>query len=323
MTHPAFTRRVVTLALGLAAALSAHAQATPPIRILVGFAAGGGVDTTARVIAESMSQTLSQTVVVENRPGAGGLIAAQALKAAPADGTTLMLTNDHTVAILPHTLKNPGFSTTKDFTPVARVSELVFGLAAAADTQVTSVKDIATWARRNPGRTNFGTPAPGSMPEFAASLISKTLGVDGVPAAYRGGAPMVADLTAGQIPFGLTSTFELLPFHKSQKIRILAVSGPARRPELAEVPTFDELGIKELALPNILGLYAPSGTPPAVVTRYSEAVRAALASEKVKERLQATGTVVSYGAPEALAQGMQHISDTWAPIIRQSGFQPQ
>ncbi|MDM0036325.1 Bug family tripartite tricarboxylate transporter substrate binding protein [Variovorax sp. J22P271] len=321
---PRWTRRAALLTLGLAAAITAQAQTKPPVRIVVGFAAGGGVDTMARILAEGMGQALGQTFVVENRPGAGGLIAAQVLKAAPADGNTLMLTNDHTVAILPHTLKNPGFDTARDFAPVAVVSDqIVFALATHPGTGITQLKDIGAWARQNPGQANFGVPAPGSMPEFAVGLLAKGLQVDATPAAYRGGSPLVMDLSAGQIPFGVTSTFELMPFAKTGKVRLLAVSGSARQADLPDVPTFAELGIQGLELANVAGLYAPAGTPPAVIARYSEAVRATLSSAKTRERLQALGATPNYGGPDALAQRMQRISDAWGPVIRQSGYQPQ
>ena len=321
---PRWARRVALLTLGLAAAVTAQAEAKPPVRIVVGFAAGGGIDTMARILAEGMGQALGQTFVVENRPGAGGLIAAQVLKAAPADGNTLLLTNDHTVAILPHTLKNPGFDTARDFAPVAIVSDrIVFALATNSGTGITRLKDIGAWARQNPGKANFGVPAPGSMPEFAVGLLAKSLQIDAEPAAYRGGSPLAMDLSAGQIPFGLTSTVELMPFAKAEKVRFLAVSGSARHPDLPEVPTFAELGIQGLELSNVAGLYAPAGTPPAVVARYSEAVRAALSSAKTRERLQALGSTPNFGGPDALAQGMQRISDAWGPVIRQSGYQPQ
>lgn len=326
MTFPMtrWTRRQTLLALGLAAALGAQAQTKPPVRILVGFAAGGGVDTVARILAEGMGQALGQTFVVDNRPGAGGLIAAQALKAAPADGNTLLLTNDHTVAILPHTLKTPGFNTTRDFTPVALVSDKsMIALATHPGTRITQLKDITEWAHQNPGKANFGVPAPGSIPEFAVGLLAKGLNIDATPAAYRGGSPLVMDLSAGQIPFGITAIAELLPFVKAQKVRLLAVSGSARQTDLPDVPTFAELGIKGLEMPNVAGLYAPAGTPPALIARYSEAARIALSSDKVKERLQTLGSSAGYGSPEALAQAIQRISDTWGPVIRRSGYQPQ
>lgn len=323
-TPTRWLRAIAALCLGIAAACGAQAQTKPPVRILVGFAAGGGLDTIARILAEGMGQALDQTFVVENRPGAGGLIAAQALKAAPADGLTLLLTNDHTVAILPYTLKNPGFSTTRDFAPVAQVSDKgVNALGTHPGTQIIQFKDIAGWARQHPGLANFGVPAPGSIPEFTVGLLAKALRIDATPVAYRGGSPLVVDLAAGQIPFGITSTAELLPFAKSQKVRLLAVSGPVRHPDLPDVPTFAEVGIQGLEEPSIAGIYAPAGTPPALIARYSEAVRAALASDKARERMATLGAAAHYGGPEALAQGIQRISDAWGPVIRQSGYQPQ
>ncbi len=323
-TPTRWPRAIAALCLGIAAISAAQSQSRQPVRILVGFAAGGGVDATARILADGMGKALDQTFVVENRPGAGGLIAAQALKAAPADGLTLLLTNDHTVAILPHTLKNPGFNTTRDFAPVAQVTDKsVIALGAHPGTQITQLKDIAGWARQHPGQANVGVPAPGSIPEFAVGLLARTLQIDATGAPYRGGSPMVTDLSAGQIPFGITSTTELLPFAKSQKIRLLAVSGPARHPDLPDVPTFAEQGIKGLEQPNMVGLYAPAGTPPAVIARYSEAVRAVLATDKVKEYMATQGSTPHYGTPEVLAQGIQRISDAWGPVIRQSGYKPQ
>lgn len=319
-----WTRLFALSALGVFMGLSAQAQTRPPLRILVGFAAGGGIDTTARILAEAMGEVLGQTVIVENRPGAGGLLAAQALKNAAPNDSVLLLTNDHTVAILPHTLKNPGFSAAKDFTPVAVViGKGAMALATHPGTQITQLKQIPEWVRKNPGQANFGVPAPASVAEFAVGLLGKALQVDAAPAAYRGGAPLVIDLAAGQIPFGLTSTAEVLPFAKSGKVRILAVSGTARQAELPEVPTFAELGIKGLEQTSMVGLYAPAATPPALVARYSEAARTVLATTKVKARIQVLGSEASYGSPDALAQGIQRISDAWGPVIRASGYQPQ
>ncbi|MDD2180644.1 tripartite tricarboxylate transporter substrate-binding protein [Acidovorax sp. D2M1] len=300
------------------------ADSKAPVRILVGFPVSGGLDVTARILAESMSQVLEQPFMVENRPGAGGMLAAQALKAAKPDGNTLLITNDHTVAILPHTVKNPGFETARDFAPVALLSDRVaFALATNSGTRITHLKEITEWARQNPGKSNIGIPAPRSMFEFAVGLLSKELQFDAAAAAYRGGAPVVMDLASGQIPFGISSPFELLPFAKNQKVRILAVSGTSRHRYLPDVPTFSELGVKGFETTNIVGIYAPAGTPPDLIARYSNAVRVALASEKVKERMHTLGASPNYGSAEALAKGMQRISDTWGPVIRQSGHQPE
>lgn len=321
-------RGIALVAMGWIAALTAPValaqSAQQPIRILVGFPPGGGLDASARILAEGLSTALDQPVIVENRPGAGGLIAAQALKAAAPDGKTLLLTNDHTVAILPHTLKNPGFSPPRDFTAVALVTDKGFiALATHASTQITQVKDVAEWARKHPGQVNMGVPAPGSIPEFAVGLLAKSLHVETTPVPYRGGAPLLADLVGGQIPFGITSSVELAPYAKSKKVRLLAVSGTSRLAEFPDVPTFGEAGIAGLESSNLVGIYAPAGTAPSLIGRYSEAVRATLASDKTKARLEGQGVPINYGGPDALAQSVQRISDSWGAVIRQSGYQPQ
>lgn len=319
-------RRLLTACLWTLAAATplAHAQPKTPVRLLVGFSPGGAVDAAARVLAEGLSRELGQTVIVENRPGAGGQLAAQALKAAAPDGHTLMLTNDHTVAILPLTVKQLNFDTVKDFVPVAMLTNrAVIMLATAEPTGVRSLRELPAWSRQHPGQANFGVPAPGSIPEFAVGLIGRALQVDASPVAYRGGAPMVIDLAAGQIPFGLTSKLELMPFVKSGKLRPLAVSGEARSADLPDVPTFAELGIRGLEQSNVMGFYAPAGTPPTMVGRYGEALKKLLAEPRMRERLETTSFEPHYGPPEQLAQEIARIASTWAPVIRQSGFQPQ
>lgn len=316
---------VVAIGLGGTWTMAAHAQ-TPqtPVRILVGFAAGGGVDALARLLAVEMSAALGQPVVVDNRPGAGGLLAAMALKNAAADGNTLLLTNDHTLAVLPHTLKSAGFDTAKDFRPVGLISSSVaLGLAVNVDTKMAQLKDLPEWARQHPDKTSIGVPASGSIPEFAVAVISKQLNVDAVPVPYRGGAPMVVDLVSGQIPIGMTGLTELTPHHKANKIRVLAVTGPGRSPWLPDVPTFSELGIKGFELANVVGLYAPAATPSPIIQRYGEVLRTVLQSDATRVRLEGMGIPARYGSPEELNELMQKISTTWGGVIQRSGYKPQ
>lgn len=325
---PATSRRVilslVLLAAGMAATVAAQAKTKATVRVLVGFSAGGGLDGIARILADGMSEALGQTFVVENRPGAAGLIAAQTLKGSAPDGGTLLLTNDHTVAILPHTMKNPGFSAARDFAPVAVISGTgAFALATYPGTQITQIKQIAEWARQNPAQANFGVPAAGGIPELAVGMVAKGLQIDAVPVAYRGGAPLVQALSAGQIPFGLTFTGEFLSSTRSKKVVLLAVSASMRSPDFPEVPTFAELGISGLEQPSMVGLYAPAGMSPAMLAHYSEAVRTVLASSKTQARFRALGSIASYGDAEALVQGMEKIANNWGRVIRESGYQPQ
>ncbi|MGH8845847.1 MAG: Bug family tripartite tricarboxylate transporter substrate binding protein [Polaromonas sp.] len=316
--------QALLVASSLFCAFGAHAQASKnTVRILVGFPAGGGVDAVARHLADGMSTALGQPVVVENRTGAGGQIAAQALKGAAPDGNTLFLSNDHTVVTIPLTTKNPGFNPAKDFTPIANVANVAFAIAVHPSIKVTKMADLSAWVHQNPGKANVGVPASASLPEFTVGLLNKALNMDAVAVAYRGGAPMVVDLIGGQVPIGITSVSELLPYQKADKIRVLAVSGQARTPLLPDVPTFTELSIKGLEQSNFLAFFAPAGTPPAVVIRYNELLRTLLASASIQEKVEGLGMQPAHSSPEELSQKLQRTTDNWATVIKQSGFKPQ
>ena len=218
-------RRPALLALMAATALTlAHGPALadgPTVKILVGFPAGGSSDAIARHLAQGLQQELGRNVVVENKPGAGGQIAAQTLKGAKPDGTTLFLSNSHTVAMIPLTLNNPGFDTAKDFTPVAMVA--VNPDVFVVNTQVignpsAGMKEFAAWVKANPGKGNVGVPAPASAPDFAVGVVAKALGLDLKSAPYRGDAPIVQDVMAGQIPAGIGSVGAMSPPAKAGKL---------------------------------------------------------------------------------------------------------
>jgi tripartite-type tricarboxylate transporter receptor subunit TctC len=188
---------IVTAAL---AAGSAFAQAGKPIRILVGFPAGGGTDAIARTLADKLKDELGAPVVVENRAGAGGQIAAQALRAAAPDGTTLFISHDHTISILPLVLKNPGFDPAQDFVPVAGFATFVNAFALSPGTPAKGFNDYVAWVKRQGGKSAVGVPAPASVPEFLVKLIGEKYALDLVAAPYRGSAPMIGDMSATRSP---------------------------------------------------------------------------------------------------------------------------
>jgi len=316
--------RATIAAAALVAAVGAFAQGgTSPIRILVGFPPGGNIDSVARYLADAMRTALGQTVVVENRSGAGGQVAAQALKAAAPDGNTLMLSNEHAVAFITLTLKNPGYDPRKDFSPVATVATLPIAIAVHPSTKSTTLADFGAWTRTKGVPANVGVPAPASLPDFAVKLIGKGIGADLTSVPYRGGAPMVADLLGGQVPAGVTGLTELLPHYRSGAIRILAVSGDARSPLLPDVPAFGELGVKHLDEPVFMGLFAPAGTAAAVLTRYNDVLRAVLAKSGTQEHLDTLGARAAYGGPDDLRRRVERTIENWAPIVEQSGYKPQ
>lgn len=323
------TRRhllALTAALALSQGMSppalAQAQSTP-VRILVGFPAGGGVDTAARHVADALTQQMGQTFVIDNRSGAGGQLAAVALKQAAPNGQTLFMSNDHTVVIVPQTLKSPGFNPSVDFVPVARVTQIAFGLAVHPSTQAQRLADHGKWVREQADRGAVGVPAPASVPEFTVALLGQHLDVKAHAVPYRGGAPMVADLIGGQIPAGITSLSELLPHQKAGKLRVIAVSGGQRSPLLPDVPTFAEQGVKGVDQSNFLALYAPAGTPPAVVKRYQDALREALAQPALRDKLEGMGMQVDFAPGEVVSRQMAQMTESWGQLIRASGFKPQ
>lgn len=323
--HASFAR-VVSLARVLVFALlagSAFAQTGKTVHILVGFPAGGGTDAIARALAEKLKDELGAPVVVENRPGAGGQIAAQALKAAAPDGTTFFISHDHTISILPLVMKNPGFDPAKDFVPVAGFATFVNALALASGTPAKSFNDYVAWVKAQGGKSAIGVPAPASVPEFLVKVIGEKYSLDLVAAPYRGSAPMIADMLANQIPAGVGSVPELVENHLAGKLRVVAVLGGARQAALPGVPTFAELGLAGFEDVPYYAFFAPAGTPQAALDAFSAALARVIAQPDVRDKLTRWGLTVQLMPQAQLAARERAYSQTWAQIIRKSGFQPQ
>jgi len=295
-----------------------------PIRLLVGFPAGGGTDVIARTLAEKLKDQLGTPVVVENRAGAGGQIAAQALKASPADGHTLFLSHDHSISILPIVVKNPGFDPARDFVPVAGFATFANALAVSGGTPAKSVNEYVAWVRtQRGGKDTIGVPAPASIPEFLVKLIGTKYKLDLQAAPYRGSAPMMADMLGNQISAGIGSVPDFIENQKAGKIRVVAVIGGKRQAVLPQVPTFAELGLSGLEDLPYYGIFAPVGTPQPVIDRFGEALSKVLAMPDVRERLVAMGLTVDYMPQGQFAGRVRSYTQTWEQIIKASGFQPQ
>ena len=314
------------LATGLLAAGAAHAQtpsAGKTVKILVGFPPGGGTDAIARVLAEKLKDELGQSVIVENKPGAGGQLAAQALKTAAPDGTTLFLTHDHTVTILPLVTKNPGFDPAVDFVPVAGFATFVNAFAVSGGTPAKSVAEYVAWVKSaGAGKSAVGIPAPASTPEFLVKLIGQTYNLDLVSAPYRGSAPMMGDMLGNQIAAGVASVPDFIENHKAGKLRVVAVLGGQRQAALPDVPTFTELGLSGLEDMPFYGLFAPAGTPKAELDRVADALAKTVAKPDVKDRLSAMGLTVGFSTGAQLGEREKAYRTTWTRIIQQSGFKP-
>jgi tripartite-type tricarboxylate transporter receptor subunit TctC len=320
-------RSLLGAALGLALLAgqgAALAQSGKTIRILVGFPAGGGTDAIARILAEPLKEELGANVIVENKPGAGGQLAAQALKAAAPDGTTFFLSHDHSISILPQVIKNPGFDPAKDFVPAAGFATFVNAFAVSAGTPASGFNPYVDWVRSSgAGKGAVGVPAPASVPEFLVKVIGERYKLDLVSAPYRGSAPMIGDMLGNQIAAGVGSVPDFIEHHKNGKIGVVAVLGNARQPVMPEVPTFAELGLAGFEDVPYYGIFAPAGTPPAVLERFSSAVAKAVARPGVKDRLTALGLSVEAMTGAQLGQRERAYTATWAKIIQASGFVPQ
>jgi tripartite-type tricarboxylate transporter receptor subunit TctC len=325
--HP-LARRSVLQAGSAAALLSAfgqsRAQAGRTVRILVGFPPGGGTDAIARILAEGLKDELGgATVIVENKPGAGGQLAAQALKAAAPDGDTLFLSHDHSISILPQVVKSPGFDPARDFTPAVGFATFVNAFAVSGGTPAKSFTEYIAWLRGQGSKGAVGVPAPASVPEFLVKLVAEKYKLDLVAAPYRGSAPMMADMLGNQIAAGVASVPDFIENHRAGKLRVLAVLGAARQAVMPEVPTFTELGLAGFEDVPYYGLFAPAGTPRATLEAFSNAVAKVLARPAVHERLTAMGLAVGHMGPDQLGQRERAYTATWARIIKATGFVPQ
>lgn len=320
---------VATGAIAVAALLSPAvvlADNQPPIRLLVGFPAGGGTDAIARHLAQGLQQELGRSVVVENRPGAGGQIAAQALKAARPDGNTLFVSNSHTVAMIPLTLQNPGFDTAKDFAPVGLVAinpDVMAVSTALLGTTGSGLRVFAQWARANPTKANVGVPAPASAPDFAVGLVGRALGADLVSAPYRGDAPIVQDLVSGQIAAGIGSVAAMLPQAKAGKVRIVAVNGSKRLPQLPDVPTYAEQGIKGYEEVIFTAVFAPAGTPAPLLKDYSKAIAKVAKSAEFGDKLSALGVIPASSTAAELGARVQATRKSWGAMVNSAGYKPR
>jgi tripartite-type tricarboxylate transporter receptor subunit TctC len=316
----------------LGAALAVAAGAALPrlalaqgrtVRILVGFPAGGGTDALARLLAEHLRGELGANVIVENKPGAGGQLAAQTLKAAAPDGNTLFISHDHTISILPLVSKTPGFDPAKDFVPAGGFASFVNAFAVSPGTPAKTLDDYVAWLRsQGQGKGAVGIPAPASTPEFLVKLLGERFKLDLVPVPYRGSAPMMSDMLGNQIAAGIGSVPEFVESHRAGRLRVLAVLGPRRQAALPEVPTLGELGLAGFEDVPYYGFWAPAGTPRATVDAFAQALARVMARADVRERMASLGMTVEVMNPEQLAAREQAYSRSWAEIIRRTGFQP-
>lgn len=319
-------RRSLTLAGGLmlGAGLAPgilRAQARDNATLLLPFPPGGAGDFLARVLAEKLKGELGRVVIVDNRPGAATRIAGEALQRGPSDGSTVLLAPVDPMFIGPAIYTNMRYDPAKDFRPVTDVAALQFGIAVAASSPVKTLKQYLEFVQAQPKAADIGISLIGSLLHFLAIDFLAQAGTKGVVVPYKGGAPMVTDLLGGQITAAMDASTTFMEFHRTGKIRVLAVSGETRATSLPDVPTFAESGFPSLVATSRYALYVRSDVPSAKADEWNAATRKALAAPDVQAKLLTAGYDLVPGSDSAAVTAFtDRAAKRWLPIIQKSGF---
>jgi tripartite-type tricarboxylate transporter receptor subunit TctC len=309
--------RVLMAAAILCGAFSpARAQPYPnhPIRLIAPFPAGGPVDVMARLIADKLSQSLGP-VIVDNRPGAGGTIGSRLAASAAPDGYTLLLGSSTSLTAAPALYANLGYDPVRSFTPVAMIASVPFALAVSPKLPVRNVAELVAYAKSHPGKLNYGAPT-GALPHLTAEMFKTAAAIDIVHVPYRGAATAITDLLGGQTDLTFEPTSVLLAHVHDGKLRALAVTGPARSPELPDVPTMIESGFSGFTSVSWTGVVAPAGTPRDIVARLNAAVNAAIAAPDTQARLARLGAAPMTGTPRDFAALIASETPKWAAVVK-------
>jgi tripartite-type tricarboxylate transporter receptor subunit TctC len=323
-TRRHFIQSAASVAAFGSLSFAANAQGIDQVKIINGFPAGGTADATSRRIGEKLGGTAytKNPAVVENKPGAGGRIACEVVKAANPDGATLLLTPYSMISIYPHIYSKLSYDPFKDFMPVSIAAVMTHALTVGpmVPASVKTVKDYLAWAKANPDKANYGSPAAGSTPHFLAALLGLNTGVELKHVPYRGSAPAVAEMIGGQLASTSTPTGDALANHKAGKVRILATSGAKRTPFTPDVPTYAEAGFPELTTEEWFGFYAPAKTPAAVIASANAAINQALKDKTVIDSLALMGLVAQGSTPAEMEASQRAEFTRWGPLVKRIGF---
>ena len=311
--------RILSAVLGLALAACASAQ-DGPVRILVGYPPGGESDVVARLVVDRMRTALGAPVIVENKPGGSGTVAAEALKNAAPDGRTLMISPIAVTVFAPLTHAKLRYDPVKDFAPVSLAAYFQMALAVGPGSSAKTLHEYIAWARANPAKATYGVPLAGGPTHFFGVMLARTTGVDLAVVPYKGSAAFVNDLLGGQVPAGITVLSQFLKHHEAGKLRILGTTGSQRSPVAPDVPTFKELGFPAIEGSGWQAFHTSAGTPRAAIDRLSTAIASAIKSPETGARLLALGLEPVGSTPDELASRVAEDTARWAPIVKASGF---
>jgi tripartite-type tricarboxylate transporter receptor subunit TctC len=315
-----FRRLAAVLAL-LAVAPLAQSQAWPAkaVRMVVNFPPGGAVDQLARALGPQLQATFGQPIVIENRAGANGSIGAGEVARAAPDGYTLLMSAGSSIAVNGLIYRNLGYDPMKALEPIAPVAVVAVYLQARPTLPATTLAEFIAYARAHPGKLNYGSPGTGSSPHLAAEMFNRAARIQTIHVPYKGAAPAITDLLAGQIDF-LFDPGVGLPHAKAGRLRLLAVASPRRHPDYPDVPTVAEVLGTEFDADTVFGVYAPAGTPKDIVARLNQAISREMQSGPVAERARAIGAIPLVLSPEAFAARLRVEHERLGALVRETGL---
>ena len=321
-------QKIVRTGLALAAgALLSVAQTqvlaqtfpSKPIRVVVGFPAGGPLDQHARLLSDKLQAVLGQPIVMDYKPGAGGTVGAQDVMKAPADGHTLMVANTGVMAINPALYPKLPYGTLKDFTPIARTAMQPLALLVNNHVPSKTLPEFIAYAKANPGKVNYGSAGNGGISHLVPEMFKIATGTHMVHIPYRGSAPAFADLMGGQVQFMAESIPQAANYHKQGKVRALAVTSKTRNPALPDTPTAIESGLKGFEVVGFYGFLAPAGTPKDVVAKLSDAFQQVMNNTDVRERMVTQGADPAFLGADDFAKFLGGELPRWAAAVKASG----
>ncbi len=312
---------IVLSALGTPCA--AQQFPSKPITLVVPYAAGGNVDISARVLQTGIGDALGQPIIIENRPGAGGTIAGDYVARSAPDGHTLFVGSNAPILLGPMTMPKPPYQWDKAFAPVSTLAVATNMLLVTPKLPVKTVAELVDYAKKNPGKLTVATSSGASINHFMGALLKLRTGMTWTEVHYRGNAPAINDLIAGHVDMGLMQLTNSRQHIESGRLRALAVLGPTRAPAVAEVPTIVEAGLPDVQGITFNGLFAPKGTPPAVVEKLSAAIRVALEKKTVADKLGELGSDARGSTPEEFTKFLEQESAKWTDVMQKSHIKVQ
>ena len=309
------------------AAPAAHAQVDYPIRpikLILPFPPGGGADLTARSLAQKMGESMGQSIVVENKPGANGALGTEAVAKSAPDGYTLLVTDRGSLAVNPHLYAKLGYDPLRDFAFVGIATDGPYVLVANPSLNVKTVAELTAASKAKPGTINYASFGIGSMPQMNLEALNRKLGIDLVHVPYKGAGPASQAVVAGEVGVTIASVPAVQGFIKDGRLRALAVGSDKRFAVLPDVPTMKEAGVDgDILVPTFFALLAPAGTPPAIVAKLNAEMKRALADPAIAERLTAAGLVVNGSSPEVMANTVRQDNARFGALVKAIGIKPE